>query len=239
MRQSVNEFKQLILKSTRGVGVPFGVGEDICDLAVWLQGCFISDASIIVKALQAIDSGKSRFDINHDELASPQSEGLISSIFLSVMVSDSIQNCFHKKSKDIFIKNIDYPLLVGAAAIRCHRKYDATSSLLVFTKNLKMSSFRNSKEIEIVTNHSCMQSEYMGEHDLSIKVSQEIVRDHKNEIILNYDLEKEYLSKMKYSGLDVSSESIALLKKFSSRLEVPESQRSKMFGAGADISDSD
>lgn len=239
MRQSSAEFRQLLVKAGRGVGLPLGLAEDLVDPGIWLQTCgFLGDAEIL-GALTALDQEQVERRFPDLRAATDFSSArMISGVYLAAAACDLLQLGWPAIGEEVFLPKTESPLLVAASLALSYRGLRRESFLSIETSE---HVFFSAPTGEIV----CVQKE--PQHQSLDPNSDGVIRllvqqsgpDGVGTVLVDSEKESRFYGVRRLKGLCASPDSIAQLKVFADRLLVPESEHSLKFGAGAGIVDSD
>jgi len=94
MRQSATEFRTLLTKAGRGVGLSPGLSEDLARASVWLQACGFAGGQAALDAIEGLASKGSDpgfISLSNRSVNSSSSRGNLSSAYIGVQLADAVQ----------------------------------------------------------------------------------------------------------------------------------------------------
>ena len=94
MRQSATEFRALLTKAGRGVGLSPGLSEDLARTSVWLQACGFAGGEAALDAIEGLaseDSDPGFISLSNPAISSSGSGGNLSSAYIGAQLADAVK----------------------------------------------------------------------------------------------------------------------------------------------------
>ena len=242
MRQSSTEFRQLVFKAGRGVGLPLGLAEDLVVPIYWLQVCGFPGDAQALNVLTALDEGRTAHEFPDLATLSNGNKGAdsrLSAIYLAAVGCDALQLGWPRQDEEIRFSDVDSPLLFATALILAHRRLKTGLSLRVETEAYVLSN-APSGEVHWVEKE-CRDESVSAQRIADVRMwsAKDPAERASGTVILDGAREAQFQQTCETDGLCANPDSIHGLQSLADRLLVPESERSLNFGAGAGIVDSD
>jgi len=242
MRQSATEFRALLTKAGRGVGLSPGLSEDLARTSVWLQACGFAGGQAALDAIEGLagkDSDPSFISLSNRSISGSSAQGNLSSAYIGVQLADAVQLGWPSKSEPFFFRDLDSPTLSAAAIALSCRDLDSGAELSASTSDFYFLSCPKKKEIVICTRPQNQPDDEIGIHSLKVSAIDSEGAFLGAEILLDRALEERRLQEVDAVGLSVSRSIVEKLQQFAALLLVSETEQSLKFGAGAGLVDSD
>ncbi len=242
MRQSATEFRTLLTKAGRGVGLSPGLSEDLAQTSVWLQACGFAGAEAALDAIEGLaskDSDPGFISLSNRAISSSSSRGNLSSAYIGVQLADAVQLGWPSNGEPFFFHDLDSPTLSAAALALSCRDLDIRTEVAASTSNLHFLSRPKDNEILVCAGLKIKPDDEIGLHSLKVSSTDSGDALSRGEILLDRESEERYLQEVDAVGLSVSRRIIEKLQQFAALLLVSETEQSLKFGAGAGLVDSD
>ena len=242
MRQSATEFRALLTKAGRGVGLSPGLSEDLARTSVWLQACGFAGGEAALDAIEGLaskDSDPGFISLSNPAISSSGSGGNLSSAYIGAQLADAVQLGWPSIGEQFFFRNLDSPTLSAAAIALSCRDLDNETEVSASTSDLYFLSQPKKKEILVYAGQQVQSDDEIGLHSLKVSSIDSSDAFLRGEILLDRESEERYLQEIDAIGLSVSRSIIEKLQQFASLLLVSETEQSLKFGAGAGLVDSD
>ena len=242
MRQSATEFRALLTKAGRGVGLCPGLSEDLARTSVWLQACGFAGGQAALDAIEGLagkDSDPSFISLSNRSISGSSSQGNLSSAYIGVQLADAVQLGWPSMGEPFFFRDLDSPTLLAAAIALSCSDLDSGAELSASTSDFYFLSCPKKKEIVICTRPQNQPDDEIGIHSLKVSAIDSEGAFLGAEILLDRALEERRLQEVDAVGLSVSRSIVEKLQQFAALLLVSETEQSLKFGAGAGLVDSD
>ncbi|MBT6065327.1 MAG: DUF3726 domain-containing protein [Proteobacteria bacterium] len=242
MRQSATEFRTLLTKAGRGVGLSPGLSEDLARTSVWLQACGFAGGEAALDAIKGLaskDSDPGFISLSNRAINLSSSRGNLSSAYIGVQLADAVQLGWPSKGEPFFFRGLDSPTLSAAALALSCRDLDIETEVSASTSDLYFLSRPKKNEILVCAGQQIQPDDEIGPHSLTVSSIDPGGAFSGGEILLDRESEEQYLREVDGVGLSVSRSIIEKLQQFASLLLVSETEQSLKFGAGAGLVDSD
>ena len=139
MRQSATEFRTLLTKAGRGVGLSPGLSEDLARTSVWLQACGFAGGQAALDAIEGLaskDSDPGFISLSNRSVSSSSSQGNLSSAYIGVQLADAVQLGWPSTGAPFFCHDLDSPTLSAATIALSCRDLDSGTELSASTSDL-------------------------------------------------------------------------------------------------------
>jgi len=242
MRQSATEFRTLLTKAGRGVGLSPGLSEDLARTSVWLQACGFAGGQAALDAIEGLaskDSDPGFISLSNRSVSSSSSQGNLSSAYIGVQLADAVQLGWPSTGAPFFCHDLDSPTLSAATIALSCRDLDSGTELSASTSDLYFLTRPQKEEIVICARPQNQPEDELGIHSLKVSAIDSGGAFLEAEVLLDRAREERRLQEVDAVGLSVSRSIVDKLQQFAALLLVSETEQSLKFGAGAGLVDSD